>query len=227
MSLTEKIEDGVRVLCLDRPPLNLLDLEEIKVLSNAFAAHEELSPLILTGAGEVFSAGVDTRAFASYGPAERIELAREITRMTSRLLSVAGPTIAAIPGHAIGGGFVLPLCTDYRIATNRQDARYALAEAAAGVPFPSGPTAIVKHELPAPLARRMTLTSRQVALEDIVEANVFDEICPPDALISRAIETAKMLAAQPAFAAVKRQFRGELAARVKAAAEQGDEPGFD
>jgi len=69
-----------------------------------------------------------------------------ITRMTAAVLSLSCPLVAAVNGHALGGGFVLMLCCDYRLAADDSTLRLGLTEARAGVPFPVGPTAIMKHE---------------------------------------------------------------------------------
>ncbi len=226
MAFTLHEEGNVSILALDRPPLNLLGLDEVKALSAAFLAHDRAKPLVLTGAGSVFSAGVDAKAFAAYSPEQRVELAREITLMTARLLAIPGPVVAAVPGHAMGGGFVLPLCADYRLVAGRPDIRFGLTEARAGVPFPSGPSVIVRHEVPEPLLRFMTLSSGLIPLEDLISARIFDEQCAPEELTGLAVERAKTLASQPAFAAVKWQMRGQMAEAVRACADTGEEWGF-
>ena len=54
---------------------------------------------------------------------QRHEMVRGITRMVARLLAIPAPVVAAINGHALGGGFVLMLACDYRIAANGRDVR--------------------------------------------------------------------------------------------------------
>jgi enoyl-CoA hydratase len=115
--------DGVSIVVINRPKWNLLDIEMIEQLSSAFERHDPEKPVVLAGEGESFSAGVDTKAFAQYDAGRRVELAQKITAMTARILAVKAPVVAAIPGHAIGGGFVLTLCADYawRWTTRRRD----------------------------------------------------------------------------------------------------------
>ena len=218
---------GVAVATIDRPRLNLLDPAMIDALAQAFGAHDRGVPLVLTGAGEVFSAGVDVNAFGALERAGRAAFARAITRMTANLLAITAPVVAALPGHAMGGGLVLALCCDLRIAADNPAARFALSEAKAGVPFPSGPAEIIRHELPVTLLRRLTLTSTAVGAGELNAAGVFDALAPVGALQARALDAALEMAAQPAFGAVKRQVRGGLAERVAAAAAAGREPGFD
>ena len=216
------------LLTIDRPPVNALDLETIEALRTAFvsvAADPPAGGVVLTGAGErAFSAGVDTTAFAGYDSARRRALVLAITDMTAALLSIACPVVAAVNGHALGGGFVLMLACDLRLAVRSEAARFGLTEAQAGVPFPAGPAEIIRSELPAGLLRRWTLSSEVVGAAALAERDVIDALCPSHALIETALLRAAQLAAQPAFSTVKRQVRGPLAERVAALAAKGDDP---
>ncbi|MFT3808466.1 MAG: enoyl-CoA hydratase/isomerase family protein [Micropepsaceae bacterium] len=214
------------VLTLDRPPLNLIDrdaVDAITAAARAAAADAPKGGVVLTGAGRAFSAGVDTRAFAGYDAQQRGEFIHAITAMTAALLAIPVPLIAAVNGHALGGGFILMLTADYRIVTSDDTVRLGLPEAQAGVPFPAGPAAIMRAELPPGLLRRLALTSRPAAADDLRAAGVIDDIAAPDGLTAAAAAAAAALAAQPAFAAVKRQVRGALADEVASlAAAPGD-----
>src|SRR6195952_3562168 len=132
--------DGIAVVSIERAPVNALDLPMIEALESAFARLAGAPPragAVLTGAGKTFSAGVDTRAFASYDSETRRRMVLAITRMTSAILSMPCPLVAAVNGHALGGGFVLMLCCDYRLAVDDAALRLGLTEARAGVPFPA------------------------------------------------------------------------------------------
>ena len=109
--------DGTLLLTIDRPPVNALDLDTIAELERVFAAATREAPqggVVVTGGGRTFSAGVDTRAFASYSRDQRQAMVRAITRMVAQLLAIPVPVVAAVNGHALGGGFVLMLACDYR-----------------------------------------------------------------------------------------------------------------
>jgi enoyl-CoA hydratase len=166
------------------------------------------------------------KAFARLDQAARSAFARAITKMTAAILARQGPVIAALPGHAMGGGLVLALCCDYRIAADNPGAKFGLTEAKAGVPFQSGPAEIIRHEIPAPLLRRLTLTSAEVSARDLHLAGLIDALCESEHLLSRAEDIATQLAQQPGFETVKTQIRGALRERVIARCEAGDEPGF-
>lgn len=228
MSVTVTPRGSGLLLTIDRPPVNALDLDTIEALRATFAAVAAAPPtggIVLTGAGErAFSAGVDTTAFASYDATRRRRLVLAITDMTAALLSIACPVVAAVNGHALGGGFVLMLACDLRLAVQSEAARFGLTEARAGVPFPAGPAEIIRSELPATLLRRWTLSSEVVDAATLAGHDVIDALCPIHALVETALQRAAALAAQPAFATVKRQVRGPLAARVATLAAQSDDP---
>ena len=214
--ITSKIDETL-LLTIDRPPVNALDLDAIAALEHAFAAATGDVPpngVVLTGGGQVFSAGVDTRACASYSRDQRHAMVRAITRMVARLLAIPVPVVAAINGHALGDGFVLALACDYRIAADNEAAKLGMTEAQAGIPFPAGPLEVMRHELSPELLRRLTLTSAVLNTRELLEARILDALCTVEDLNSKSIAFAKSLAAQPGFRAVKRQIRGGLADRV-------------
>lgn len=224
--MIENTEDGVRTLTLRRDPMNTLDIDAVERLGALFETHPPDLPLVLAGSAGVFSAGVDAKQFMGYDQARRREMARAITRMTGHLLSIPAPVVAAISGHALGGGLVLTLCCDYRIATNAEQAKFGLFEAKAGIAFPDGPAHIVQCELPPTLLRQLTLSSRSVSAPELMRHGVFDELADPDGVTALATHRARELAGQPGFRAVKAQMRGAMAAQVKVLANEGREHAF-
>jgi len=225
--MRDTTKNGVRIITLEREPMNTLDLDAIETLSALFEAHPSSTPLVIEGANGVFSAGVDAKAFMGYAPAQRLQLARAITRMTAHLLSIPSPVVASIGGHALGGGLVLALCCDYRVATDAAQAKFGLLEAKAGIAFPSGPAQIIRHELPPPLLRHLSLSSHTVASRLLIDHTVFDESVEPVRVSEAAHMRALELARLPGFTVVKTQMRGDLAMRVRRMAEEGREPAFE
>jgi enoyl-CoA hydratase len=150
MTIATSTIDETVLVTIDRPPVNALDLDAIAALEQVFAAAAHEVPrggVVLTGRGQVFSAGVDTRAFAHYSRDQRHAMARAITQMVAQLLAIPVPVVGAINGHALGGGFVLMLACDYRIAADIEAAKLGMTEAQVGIPFPAGPLEIMRHEL--------------------------------------------------------------------------------
>ncbi|HYE46453.1 MAG TPA: enoyl-CoA hydratase/isomerase family protein [Caulobacter sp.] len=225
--MTPRLErfGGTVVLTLDRPPVNALDLQAVLALEAAFDELTAAPPeggLVLTGTGRAFSAGVDTRAFGSYGADDRAAMIRGITRMIGRLYGLPCPVAAAVNGHALGGGFVLMLACDARLASPG-DARLGLTEAQAGVPFPAGPLEVIRAELGPDLLRRLTLTSETLSPAELAQRGAIDGLVEGD-LVAAAVERVAAMARQPAFAQVKAQLRAPVVARLKALAGSGEDP---
>jgi enoyl-CoA hydratase len=225
--ITVNDQSRVAVVTLSRPPVNALDLPMIEKLGSIFSDLAEtaaLTGVVLTGTGSAFSAGVDTKVYLTYHKDQRRDLALAITRMTASLLSLHCPLVAAVNGHALGGGFVLMLCCDYRLVTSNDTIRLGLTEARAGVPFPAGPVAIMKHELPASLLRQLTLSSRTVSPGCLAGYGVVDNLVDAGLIVQNAVSAARDLAAQPAFKIVKGQVRGALQAELQKFAVDGVDP---
>jgi enoyl-CoA hydratase len=143
-----RIEDGVAVLTLDNPPLNLVTLELTRALDRMLdrvAGDPAVRALVLTGAGErAFCAGSDIREFP--GVADDVvgkKLAAE-NRAYARLDDFPKPTIAAIAGLAYGGGLELAVCCDLLVV--EANARLALPEIKLGVfPGSGGPVRVTRR----------------------------------------------------------------------------------
>src|ERR1700758_3958351 len=97
-------------------------------------------------------------------------MVRGITRMVARLLAIPAPVVAAMNGHALGGGFVLMLACDYRIAAAVEAAKLGMTEAKAGIPFPAGPLEVMRHELRPEMLRRLTLTGAVLDPRELLDA---------------------------------------------------------
>jgi enoyl-CoA hydratase/carnithine racemase len=135
MSVTRTERDGVVELVLDRPGVrNAFTTELLETLRAHLATVQ--GPLLLTGAGEAFCAGADLRETATDA---RFMLAGEVLR---DLRALETPTLAAVHGPAIGGGWGLALACDLCFASRA--ATFCLPEVAKG------------FRLPEPLMRRLT-----------------------------------------------------------------------
>jgi len=218
--------DGVRVLTLARPPVNAIDFALVRALGDA--AEGAMSDagcraLVVTGAPGVFSAGIDTKRIPSYDADERASMLRAVNRTVLALYALEKPAVAAISGHALGAGFVLALTCDLRLVADGEF-RLGLTEGKAGIPFPAGPLAVARAELSPESLRRLALTSATEGPASPRLAGIVDRVVPADALLANALDEARALAAQPAFAAVKRQLRGDTIARLRRIVERDEEP---
>lgn len=216
----EEAASGVVVLTLDRPPVNALESAFVRELTEILEGEAgESSALVLTGAGRAFSAGVDTKAAATLDRDGQRAGVEAINRLMTTLFSMPIPVVAAVNGHALGGGLIVPLSCDVVVATTA-DCKLGLTEVVAGVPFPAAPLAVCRHRLSGPVYNNLCLTGRVVAPQEALELGVVDELAEPDRLTARATEIASQLASYPAYARVKDQVRAAARAEMEQAVAQ-------
>jgi enoyl-CoA hydratase len=210
VSVTER-DGGVVVVAADRPPANALDLGLLRDVVAAIegVAADPPAAVVLTGREGFFSAGADLKAVPGYGPEEQRGMVESINAMALGVYSLPCPVVGAITGHAIAGGMVLALCTDLRVASSA--GRYGLTEVKVGVPYPQAAIGVVRAELAPNAARVLGLGNRLISAQECLRLGVFDEVVEPEAVLPRALEVARELAAMPrdVYARTKRELRGE------------------
>src|ERR1700680_3797451 len=112
--------DGVAVLTLDRPEkrnaLSIALRDEMSAALDVLAADEATRVVVITGVAEVFSAGFDLDEFAA--PELASQLWASSDRWHRTVLTFPLPTVAAVNGAALGGGFDLAVMCDVRIASD-------------------------------------------------------------------------------------------------------------
>lgn len=193
--------DGVTILRFDHPPVNAQDLDLLEVIIASMRKVE--GPVVITGAGRCFSAGVDLRALID-GGTEYAE--RFVAALSEAFLAVfdhPAPVVAAINGHAIAGGCVLAMCADVRLMSA---GTIGLTELAVGVPFPVAALEICRFAM-GTSATRAALRAKTIDAGAALAQGWIDAVVGGDELISQAIATARELgeSSPSAYAATKRQ----------------------
>ncbi|HEX6385807.1 MAG TPA: enoyl-CoA hydratase/isomerase family protein, partial [Anaerolineae bacterium] len=113
--VTFESADGIARLLLDRPPVNVLDMEtlrQMEMVLEQLASDTKVRVLILSAAGKMFSAGVDVADHTVDKVDNMIPL---FDRVCRDLADFPVPTIAAVHGHALGGGCELVICCDLAV----------------------------------------------------------------------------------------------------------------
>jgi len=195
------VTDGVTIVRFDHPPVNALDLDLLEVIIGSMRSVE--GPVVITGAGRCFSAGVDLRAIVDGGAAYA---ERFVTALSEAFLAVfdhPAPVIAAINGHAIAGGCVFAMCADVRLMSG---GTIGLTELAVGVPFPVAALEICRFTM-GTSATRAALQAKTIDADTALARGWIDAIVPNDDLIAQAIATARELGdySPAVYAATKRQ----------------------
>jgi enoyl-CoA hydratase/carnithine racemase len=184
-----EIEDGVAVMIVSRPEkLNAFDLDMLKALDAACDTVEHnglVRVAILTGEGKAFSAGGDIKAWGGMRPEEfGHQWVRYGHRIFERLATLRMPLIAALNGHALGGGLELAACADVRIAESQ--IRIGLPETGLGmVPGWSGTQRLVRR-FGAQIVRRMVLGGEMFSAEEGRANGLVDKVVETGSAVAEA-----------------------------------------
>jgi len=194
-----EVDDGVAVLTLDNPPLNLVTLELTRRLDAALGrlvAEPEARVLVVTGAGtRAFCAGSDVSEFPSVQDAVVEKKLRAENDAFSRLAAFPRPTIAALNGLAYGGGLELAVCCDLLVAG--ADVRLALPEVKLGVIPGSGGTVRVPRRIGEGRARELIYTGEPIDAATALAWGLVNRVAPPGQALAVARELARTVAALP------------------------------
>ena len=144
--------------------------------------------LVLTGTGEAFCAGADLKAM-------NLDIDHPDGPMGFTRVTPTKPTIAAIDGWCLAGGFEIALWCDLRIATERST--FGLFERRWGVPLIDGGTQRLPLVVGLGRALELTLTGRPVDAQEALRIGLANEVVGPGKHVERAIELAEQLAAFP------------------------------
>lgn len=225
MSISSITDGDVAILRIHRPPVNAIDLDLLRALIEAIEECRDgpATSMVLAGEGTAFSAGLDLKAVPAYTAAQRREMVQAINRLVLLLYGLPVPTVAALNGHALGGGLVLALACDARLCT-RAVCRLGLPEVAAGVPFPAGALEVVDRELSPSAKRRLVLSGCSLDPRQALEWEVVDELHDPDHLLHEAIAQARALSEPAGYAVVKRQLRREALEKLERLVEDASDP---
>jgi enoyl-CoA hydratase/carnithine racemase len=186
-------------IVLRRPDkLNALDRDMVDALAEAARAIEasrEARAAILSGEGKAFCAGGDIAAWGGLPP---LEMWRDWTRAGHRafeaLARLRVPLIAALTGHAFGGGLELAAVADIRVAES--GIKLGLPETGLGmIPGWSGTQRLVRR-FGASVVRRMALTGYLFTAEEACELGLVDEVTPKGEALARAERLAGDVAAR-------------------------------
>jgi enoyl-CoA hydratase len=210
----------VTVLRMQHGRANALDLELLEAIRTCLEEHRKAAAVVLTGTGGIFSAGVDLFKVVDGGRPYLDRLLPALRETFERLMEFPRPLVAAVNGHAIAGGCILVETADQRVLANGAG-RIGVTEILVGVPFPVVAIEILRFGAGARGFNRLVLRGETVDPAEALELGLVDELADPGAVLDRAVELARSLAAVPSrsFALVKSELRRPFreAVRIHAA----------
>jgi enoyl-CoA hydratase/carnithine racemase len=197
----------VALLTYDRPekrnPINEISIGELEANLLKLRDDQSARALLITGSGPAFCAGADIshlkgvtdqaerqKRFAAIPDSRR----RLLRRTFDMLADYPLPTVAAVNGFAVGGGWFLALCCDLRIAV--EGAEFWMPEVDLGSPGPRNPEQRLAAEVGAARAREIIFTCRHFKAPELYQWGMLNRVVRKDELMPVAMELAQALAAK-------------------------------
>ena len=216
-----EIQEAVAWLRLNRPTsLNALNHELTEAIEQALddiAAREDVTVLVVSGRGRAFCAGNDIAEMADITPARAEALASRQAALMERFSRLPQVTLAAVDGYALGGGLMLAVAQDLRIASDR--ARFGLPEVTLGF-NPAYGIARLLDIVGGGHGRDLLLTGRTIHASEALRLGLVNRVVAAATLESSATAWAAEIARAPraGLAATK-----EIVAALRRGGA-GDEP---
>ena len=192
------ITDGIALIAINRPERrNAIDrptADAIRDTVDEIETRDEVAVVILTGNGGFFSAGMDLKAAADGG--ERPVNERGFGGIAGRPPST--PVIAAVEGHALGGGFELALACDVIVAA--EDAVFGLPEVKRGLIAAGGGVLRLPRKIPQSIAMEAAITGEPFSAHRAAELGLVNRVVPSGGALAAARELAAHVAANAPLA---------------------------
>ncbi len=201
-AIITKIEGSVGIATLNRPEaLNALNTELLNELVDALEAWDRGSDvrcMIVTGSERAFAAGADIKEMAPKGFSD---MAREnlFGAQFDRIARIRKPIIAAVAGHALGGGCELALACDFIIAA--ETAKFGQPEITLGVMPGLGGSQRLTRIVGKSKAMALCLTGRVMGAAEAEASGLAARVVPAEFLMDEAMKAAQKIAAQSSPAA--------------------------
>ncbi|MEE2662996.1 MAG: enoyl-CoA hydratase-related protein [Myxococcota bacterium] len=199
--------DGIGIVTIDRPEArNALSPEVVVLLDRYFqqaSDDDEVRVLVLTGAGDKsFCAGADLARLIPLMSGQReasdewdravLDDPRVASRANLQGEPISKPVIAALNGHAMGGGLELAMAADLRIAA--EGIRLGLPEVKRAL-FPGGGGVVrLSRLIPATRALELSLTGDAMEVDEALALGLVTRVVPREALLDAAFELAGRIA---------------------------------
>jgi len=184
---------AVLVITIDRPQArNALDAAVARGVAEAvdeLDGSDDLRAAVLTGAGGVFSAGMDLKAFLR-GETPAIE-GRGLCGIT--VTPPRKPLIAAVEGWALAGGFELVLACDLVVAG--RTAKFGVPEVTRSLVAAAGGALLLPQRVPRALALELLLTGAPIDAGRAAEAGLVNRVVDEGTALEEAVELASVIAA--------------------------------
>jgi enoyl-CoA hydratase/carnithine racemase len=194
--LVDEPADGVVRLTISNPAKrNALDHVILDGLARAVREAEGARCIVVTGADGMFSSGYDIGDIPDDVFAVEAEklVAHPFTSALDALDATDVPTVAALPGHTIGGGLELALCCDFRVASDQ--IKLGMPPAKLGLVYSHTGLRRFIQAIGTPRTRELFLLGRNIEAPVALSWGLVNRVAPADDLERVSLELARELAA--------------------------------
>ncbi len=197
--LAETIDQHTLLVTMNRPEVGnakntQMGIDMLDLWTRLIAHPGDIRCVVLTGAGDrIFSAGGDLKARKGMTDEQWQHQHEIFERGRDALLDLPMPIIAAVNGHAYGGGTEAVLACDFAYAVNT--ARFALTEVTVGIMPGGGGTQLAPRAMGTRRAMEFICTGTPISAEQALEWGVLNKICPVGELMEGVLATARKIAA--------------------------------
>jgi enoyl-CoA hydratase/carnithine racemase len=208
-----EVDGAIGTIRLARPPMNALNKqiqEEIRACADEAAGRADIRAVIVYGGEKVFAAGADIKEIAGMTYVDMAARARGLSSSLTAVAEIPKPTVAAITGYALGGGYELALCCDRRIVGD--NVKLGQPEILLGIIPGAGGTQRLARLVGPSKAKDIIFTGRFVDAEEALALGMVDQVVAPDEVYSAARGWVEQFAGGPAqaLAAAKKAIDGGL-----------------
>ncbi|ORU89984.1 MAG: enoyl-CoA hydratase [Cycloclasticus sp. symbiont of Poecilosclerida sp. M] len=199
--LIEMPAKGVALIRLNRPrqynALNSTLLTELGTALEHFEDDDAIGAVIITGSEKAFAAGADIAEMVGLNGQEMLEMVEASTGWRA-ISTFSKPTVCAVSGMALGGGFELALQCDILLAA--KGAKFALPEVNLGVIPGAGGTQRVARIVGKSLAMEMVMNGRTMLAEEALQRGIVSRVIDPAEIEAETIQLARELAGRAPLA---------------------------
>jgi len=198
--LCVEITQGIETITINRPKsLNALNLQILGKLYKTikeFEADDQLKVLVITGVGNVFSAGADVREVLEENNDFKrsdfmVSFSRHLHDCFLKIIDCNKPVIAAINGLALGGGLELAMACHYRVSSDQ--AVFGQPEINLGAIPAGGAIQTLSRLIGKSAAIYYLLTGENITAQDGYRLGLVDKLVSPDTVMATALSIARVI----------------------------------
>ena len=196
-----EVDGGVGTIRLDRPKMNAINGQlraELRDVAVEAGRRDDVRAVVVFGGERIFAAGADIAEMSTLSYAEVLVWGQALQETFAVVAQLPKPTVAAVTGYALGGGFELALACDFRVLGER--AKLGLPEITLGIIPGAGGTQRLSRLVGPARAKDLVFTGRYIGADEALALGAVDHVVPDADVYGRAVELATRFVAGPAVA---------------------------